>query len=187
MIECAPVASAPVENVVWPKPLSVPVPMVVAPSLNVTVPVGVPPEPLTVAVKVTDWPNALGSSEEVIAVVVLLGLTVCVSGDDVLAELLPSPPYTTVIACAPAISAPIAKVATPAPFSVPVPNVVAPSLKVTVPVGVVPAPLTVAVKVTLWLSALGLGVDDSVVVVIPLLTTCETADDVLVVKLVSPP
>ena len=40
--------------------LSVPVPRVVEPSLKVTVPVGVPAPArsgVTVAVKVTDWPN----------------------------------------------------------------------------------------------------------------------------------
>ena len=51
----------------------------VAPSLKVTVPVGVP-EPgalaLTVAVKVTDWPKTEGLDEEATAVVVLSLLTV---------------------------------------------------------------------------------------------------------------
>jgi hypothetical protein len=52
-----------------PEPFSVPVPSVVAPSLKVTVPVGVGPEPVTVAVNVTDWPNAEGLAEEVMDVV----------------------------------------------------------------------------------------------------------------------
>ena len=43
---------------------------VVDPSLNVTVPVGVPEPPdfATVAVKVTDCPNVLGLSEDVSAI-----------------------------------------------------------------------------------------------------------------------
>jgi hypothetical protein len=45
-------ARAAVVNTAFP-PLSVAVPSVVEPSLNVTVPVGVPDEALTVAVKVT--------------------------------------------------------------------------------------------------------------------------------------
>ena len=53
-------------------------PMIVAPSLNVTVPVGVP-EPgetaATVAVNVTDAPDALGLALEVRVVVVLDWLT----------------------------------------------------------------------------------------------------------------
>jgi hypothetical protein len=50
-------------------PLSVAVPSVVAPSAKVTVLVGVP-DPLvgvTVAVKVTAWPNALGFGDELAA------------------------------------------------------------------------------------------------------------------------
>jgi len=56
-----------------------------------------------------------------------------------------------VIGCAPTASVPVTNVAWPEAFRVPVPRVLEPSLKVTVPVGV-PAPLvfacTVAVKVT---------------------------------------
>ena len=52
-------------SVATPEPLSVPVPSVVAPSLNVTVPLGVPPLPVTVAAKVTACPNVLGFGDEV--------------------------------------------------------------------------------------------------------------------------
>ena len=61
-------------------PDNVPVPSVVVPSLKVTVPVGLPlpgATALTVAVKVTDWPNAEGFAEEASVVVVLALLTVC--------------------------------------------------------------------------------------------------------------
>jgi hypothetical protein len=44
--------------------MSIPVPRVVVPSVNVTVPVGVPPVPVTVAVKVTCWPSVDGFGEE---------------------------------------------------------------------------------------------------------------------------
>ena len=53
--------------------LSVPVPMVVPLSLNVTVPVGVPAPGATgatVAVKVTDWPDLEGLVDEITLVVV---------------------------------------------------------------------------------------------------------------------
>jgi hypothetical protein len=50
-MECVPTLSVEVVNVACPDPLSVPLPSVVAPSLNVTVPVGF--DPVTVAVKVT--------------------------------------------------------------------------------------------------------------------------------------
>lgn len=69
MIECVPTLNAEVLYVVCP-PDRVPVPRVVDPSLNVTVPVGVPPIPLTWAVKVTDAPEVDGFSEEVTVVVV---------------------------------------------------------------------------------------------------------------------
>ena len=60
--------SALVENVAMPAE-SIPVPSVAPPSLKVTVPVGNPSDPLTVAVKVMDWPKALGLAEELSAVV----------------------------------------------------------------------------------------------------------------------
>ncbi len=59
-----------VVKMVVPEP-SVPVPRVVVPSLKVTVPVGVPPELVTVAVNVTDWPKTDGFALDVRAVVVL--------------------------------------------------------------------------------------------------------------------
>lgn len=43
----------------------VPVPIAVVPSLKVTIPVGVPPLPVTIAVNVTDWPNIEGLADEV--------------------------------------------------------------------------------------------------------------------------
>lgn len=128
-------------------------PRVVAPSLKVTVPVGVPLPgefALTVAVKVTDWPETDGFAEDVTDVVVSSVLTVCVKAELVLVLKLPSPPYTAVIECDVTLNPFVANVAWP-PLSVPVPKVVAPSLNVTVPVGVpLPGELaeTVAVKVT---------------------------------------
>src|SRR5438093_9233709 len=55
-----PSASDDVVKVAWPDAFSVPVPSVVAPSLNVTVPVGTPPAEVTVAVNVTDPPGTEG-------------------------------------------------------------------------------------------------------------------------------
>ena len=52
--------------------LSVPVPSVVDPSRNVTVPVGMPAPggvAMTVAVRFTDWPNTEGLAEAVTVVV----------------------------------------------------------------------------------------------------------------------
>src|SRR5439155_1224321 len=73
LIEWEPTASVLVTNVAWPEPFRVPVPRVLEPSLNVTVPVGVP-APLvfafTVAVKVTGCPDTDGLIEETTPVVV---------------------------------------------------------------------------------------------------------------------
>lgn len=59
-----------------------------------------------------------------------------------------SPPYTAVILCAPTVSVLVLNVAMPLPSSVPLPMGIPPSWKVTVPVGVPLAVVTVAVKVT---------------------------------------
>ena len=78
----------------------------------------------------------------------------CDSAEDVLVVKLLSPPYTAVIEWGDPLkeSVEVLNVATPEPFSVPVPSVVAPSLKVTVPVGVPveegELSVTVAVNVT---------------------------------------
>jgi hypothetical protein len=76
--------------------LNVPVPRVVAPSLKVTVPEGVPlpgAVAVTVAVNVTDWPETEGLADELNAVEVLALFTVWVNGEAVLslALKLPSP------------------------------------------------------------------------------------------------
>lgn len=61
-------------------PLSGALPIGLPPSRKVTVPVGVPAPgatAATTAVKVTDWPTALGLTEDVTEVVVLALLTTC--------------------------------------------------------------------------------------------------------------
>lgn len=91
---CEPTESVDVENVAWPE-LSVPVPRVVAPSLKVTVPAGVPAPGATadtVAVNVTDWPKTEGFAVDDSDVDVLAWFTLCVSiGDAGLALKFPSP------------------------------------------------------------------------------------------------
>ncbi len=91
-----PTARAEVVNVATP-PLSVPVPMGLPPSRNVTVPVGVPAPGATaetVAVKVTDWPKTDGWTDEVTVVAVFALLTTCglPVSDPVLPLKFPSPP-----------------------------------------------------------------------------------------------
>jgi predicted small secreted protein len=66
---CEPSASDEVVNVATPA-ASMAVPRAVAPSLNVTVPMGVPALLVTVALKVTACPTLLGLTEDVSVVVV---------------------------------------------------------------------------------------------------------------------
>ena len=88
-MECEPAASPEVENVACPA-LSAEAPRVVAPSRNVTDPVGVPELLLTVAVKVTDCPANDGFAEDATTVVVAALFTVCVITEEVLSAKLPS-------------------------------------------------------------------------------------------------
>ena len=83
MIVCDATVKVEVEKDALP-PLTVPLPRVVDPSLNVTVPVGVPePEGVMVAVNFTACPNCDGLFEEVTTVLVEASMT-CLSADDVL-------------------------------------------------------------------------------------------------------
>src|SRR5438046_909342 len=154
-MECDPTLSEDVGQLAWPllRVRLLQLVMAVPPSLKVTFPVGVP-EPgllaVTVAVKVTDCPNTDGLAEE-LADVVVPYFTVCVSFVEVLPLKFAALPYDVLSEWGPAASGPVTNVAWPEAVRVPVPSMLEPSLKVTVPVGV-PAPLvfafTVAVKVT---------------------------------------
>ena len=68
-----------------------PVPSVVAPPLKVTVPVGVPPVEVTVAVKVTAAPNVDGFRDEASAVALVACFTVSLSTEEVLPAKLVLP------------------------------------------------------------------------------------------------
>src|ERR1700674_2513113 len=131
----------------WPA-FSVAVPSVAAPSMNVTVPVGVP-EPgafaVTVAVKVAACPNTAGLADAASAVALAAWFTAWLSAADVLVVKLASPLYTAVMLWLATDRLEVVKEAWPA-FSVAVLSVAAPSRNVTVPVGV-PEPGTLAVTV----------------------------------------
>jgi hypothetical protein len=87
-----PTDTAAVTNVALPA-VKVAAPNVAAESRNVTVPVGVPVNcGLTVAVKVTVWPNTDGLVELVTVVALVALFTVCVMATDVLLLKLLSPP-----------------------------------------------------------------------------------------------
>ncbi len=105
----------------------------------------------TVAVNVTLCPTVEGLGLEVKPVLVLARFTFCVEATEVLPLKFVLPPYTAVMECDATDKPEVVRVAWPLAFSVPVPKVLVPSLKVTEPVGV-PAPggtaETVAVNVT---------------------------------------
>src|SRR5438034_159046 len=154
-MECDPTLSEDVGQLAWPllRVRLLQLVMAVPPSLKVTFPAGVP-EPgllaVTVAVKVTDCPNTDGLAEELTDVVVP-DFIVGVGFVAVVAVVVASAPSDARIGGEPTASVLVTNVAWPEAFRVPVPSMLEPSLKVTVPVGV-PAPLvfafTVAVKVT---------------------------------------
>ena len=95
-MECIPVANEVILNVATPLAFSCVVPTVVAPSRNVTIPVGtfVPVCGETVAVKVTLCPGPMIAGEAVSAVLVTARpvATVTVTASEVEAVLFVSPP-----------------------------------------------------------------------------------------------
>jgi hypothetical protein len=133
-----------------------PVPSVVLPSRNVTVPVA--PNGETLAVNITDCPEMDGLALEV-TVVVVLALT---NWDQVTEDSpkAPSPLYVATIEWVPNDRLEVVNVAAPR-FSVRVPSVVLPSKNVTVPVAVDGD--TVAVNVTACPTLDGLALEVSVV------------------------
>ena len=95
MIVADPTPSAEVVKLTVVPELNDSVSRVVDPSMKLMDPVGVPAPgalAVTVAVKVTDWPNTMGLTEEVRAVLVESWLTACERAAEVLVVKLPSPP-----------------------------------------------------------------------------------------------
>jgi len=87
-------------------------------------------------------------------------VTVCVTAAEVLALKLLLPLYAAVIECTPAANVLLENVATPLNSGA-VPNVIAPSAKVTVPIGVPHPEVTVAVNTTVLPATAGLGATSS--------------------------
>jgi hypothetical protein len=133
VIECDATLSVDVEHPALPLLKATAAHNVVAPSLNVTLPVG--DWPVTVAVNVTFWPNVDGFTEEPSAVLLVALLTTCVTVLDVDVALLPSPLYVAVIECDATLSADVEHPALPVLSATFEQIAVAPSLNVTVPVG----------------------------------------------------
>src|SRR5438105_3092393 len=116
---CVPTLSVLVTHVVVPAASAcAPQPVTeLAPSLKLTVPVGVPAPgklAVTVAVNVTLWPNTDGFADDVSAVLVLAWFTVCVSVALVLVAKLVSPLYTAVMLWLPTLRLDVTHVVDPA-------------------------------------------------------------------------
>ncbi len=97
------------------------------------------------------------------------------------------PSYLAVKRYVPAASDSVDSVATPEEFKLLVPSTVESFMKLTVPVGEMVLPFTVAVRVNSRPAATGFGVADRLVVVDSAFTVTETADEVLVREFPLPP
>lgn len=192
VIECDPAASEEVTKVATPEAFSVLVPSTVEPSLNVTVPEGVPTLPAafdTVAVNVTCCPVVAVLGAAVTAVVVSATVTISVTiAVEVLPRKLVSPEYFAVIEWVPTASDEVLNVACPFAPSVPVPICVVPSRKATLPVGIALAALdTVAVNVTCC-PTVAVAAEDTTPVEVAAcwIVSLSAVGDMLPVKFVSP-
>jgi len=189
---CAPAVSVLVLKLALP-PESETEPRDVAPSWNVTIPVGVlvPDAGATAAVNVTDWPvlKLVELEDSVVVVDTAAAFTVTETAFDVEPLSEASPEYDAVMLCEPAVSVLVLKLAPPLESETE-PRDVAPSWNVTVPVGV-PVPeagATAAVNDTDWPALKLVELEDSVVVVdtTAAFTVTETAFDVEPLSEVSP-
>lgn len=119
---------------------------------KVTVPVGTPPDEVTLAVNVTELPKLLKEDGAVTEVVVGAWFTVCARATEVLAMNDTEPRYSAVMLCAPTTSVLMEQGAEPPDTvtALQLGMVTPASLNTTVPVGVPPLEETVAVKVYDW-------------------------------------
>jgi hypothetical protein len=151
-----PDASEELLNVAVPALFREPVPSVVVPSINVTMPVGAVgvDEPgattVTVAVSATVWPTLEGLGDAASVVVVAAWFTVWFNTLEVPEAKMLSPEYEAVMLWLPTTSAALLSVPMPLLRDA-LPNTIPPSLNVTVPVGTLgldAVGVTVAVKLT---------------------------------------
>ena len=167
---------------------SVTVPSAVAPSLNVTVPVGTPAPEVTVELSVTVCPTVEGFGVDVRLVDVAAAagaLTTWFTVAEVLTANVALPLYVAVSGWVPTVSVDVTSEALPL-TSVTVPSTVAPSLNVTVPVGTPAADVTVELSVTAWPLVEGLGLEVRLVEVAAGFTIWVTVGDVLAANVALP-
>lgn len=135
----------------------------VEPWENVTVPDGVPPVDVTVAVKLTDWPefDGFGDDVTVVEVAKLVWLICSVSVPLVLFCHPVEPAKLATMEWLPLAREEVLKVATPdVPTATFDARTVGPSVKVTLPTGVPPELVTEAVKVTICPCVAGFEEDE---------------------------
>jgi len=149
---------------------------VVAPSLKVTVPVGVPLVPPTVAVNVTESPVFDGFIEDTTPIVAVARPTLCVEVP-VAVLYVALPEYEAFSVCEPLESDDVVHDALPEARVTAEHSVVVPSRNVTVPVGVAPDPVTFAVIVTLCPGVEGFGAEPRLRPAASLFTDCVTVAD----------
>src|SRR5207245_133293 len=163
---------------------SVTTPSVVAPSRNVTVPVGTPAPDVTVELSVTACPTVEGFGVEVRLVDVAAAAGAWITGSTVGRRVaanggLPlQAGHGAVSGWVATVSVDVTSEAVPL-TSVTVPSTVAPSLNVTVPVGTPAADVTVELSVTAWPLVEGLGLEVRLVEVAAGFTIWVTVGDVL--------
>jgi hypothetical protein len=133
-------------------------------------------------VKVTLLPASAGLLDAETEVVVAAGFTTCDSADEVRAAYVLSPAYSAVILCADPVAVRATVTAPAPPASDTVPSDELPSLIVTLPVGVAPAPETVAVKVTNCPETEGLTELETTTAGVSVWTVCVKADEVAEAK-----
>jgi hypothetical protein len=157
VIGCDPAASEAIVNAARACPSRDDVPIEVAPSLNVTLPVGKSALPDTAAMNVTGDPSAAALDVVEIAVAVATFPTGNAIAADVLVPLFESPPYVAVKLCEPTLLNGTVMSAEPLASCCVAPICVPPSKNLTEPGPGADDPVTVAVSVTDCVGAADVG------------------------------
>lgn len=155
------------ESVATPRELRVAEPSSVEPLKKLTVPDAVVAL-VTVAVRVNDWPavTGFGDATRPVLVPMAAGSTVTDVSDETLPRKPALPKYFAVRSYLPTTREEVASVATPEEFKVAEPSIAGPLKKLTTPFGIAELmPVTIAVRVSVWLVATGFGDATRLVVV----------------------
>jgi hypothetical protein len=159
---------------------------VIEPSISVIAPTGWEPVPRTNTDRVSDEPDNEGLALDVKAIVEAAGTMTWLKAADTLVASSASPEYRAVMAWAPTESTAVVSVVTPLEPKLLVPRLVVPSTNSTVPVGVPPELVSVAVRMTGAPCGAGLSEDFTVAMVRARLTVWTRALELLPLLSVSP-